>query len=214
MRIISVLAAVAAITAAPAFAETVDFEAGPFGGQAEGFSAVGHSNLKFFSANGNGLQTSNFGSQGDGNSLAVFSDADGNFLKGTFSGTTTSLALDFGNDDPNFTNPGDLATLTLFNGASLVSTVTVVLNRDDIMNQTISYSGSAFDNFSFAYTDAAGSPFTGGGGVNTGLIEIVDNITYGAVGGTIPEPASWAMMIAGFGLVGGALRRRATLVAA
>jgi PEP-CTERM motif len=25
---------------------------------------------------------------------------------------------------------------------------------------------------------------------------------------TVPEPASWAMMIAGFGLVGGAMRRR------
>ncbi|HPU14531.1 MAG TPA: PEPxxWA-CTERM sorting domain-containing protein [Polymorphobacter sp.] len=26
--------------------------------------------------------------------------------------------------------------------------------------------------------------------------------------GAVPEPASWAMMLAGFGLVGGALRRR------
>nr|WP_243445723.1 PEPxxWA-CTERM sorting domain-containing protein [Polymorphobacter arshaanensis] len=26
--------------------------------------------------------------------------------------------------------------------------------------------------------------------------------------GAVPEPASWAMMVAGFGLVGGALRRR------
>lgn len=28
------------------------------------------------------------------------------------------------------------------------------------------------------------------------------------IGGVVPEPATWAMMIAGFGLVGGALRRR------
>lgn len=34
--------------------------------------------------------------------------------------------------------------------------------------------------------------------------EIVWNIAYGAV----PEPASWALMIGGIGLVGGALRRR------
>jgi hypothetical protein len=26
----------------------------------------------------------------------------------------------------------------------------------------------------------------------------------------VPEPASWAMMIAGFGLVGGSMRRRST----
>jgi hypothetical protein len=30
--------------------------------------------------------------------------------------------------------------------------------------------------------------------------------------GAVPEPASWALMIAGFGLVGGAMRRRATKV--
>ncbi len=32
--------------------------------------------------------------------------------------------------------------------------------------------------------------------------------TYDGVGGAVPEPASWAMMIAGVGLAGGALRRR------
>jgi hypothetical protein len=35
-----------------------------------------------------------------------------------------------------------------------------------------------------------------------------------AVGAVVPEPASWAMMIAGCGLVGGALRRRATIATA
>jgi hypothetical protein len=31
--------------------------------------------------------------------------------------------------------------------------------------------------------------------------------------GSVPEPASWAMMIAGFGLIGGAMRRRAAATA-
>jgi hypothetical protein len=31
--------------------------------------------------------------------------------------------------------------------------------------------------------------------------------------GTVPEPASWALMIVGFGLVGGAMRRRVALTA-
>jgi hypothetical protein len=33
-------------------------------------------------------------------------------------------------------------------------------------------------------------------------------------GGTVPEPASWALMITGFGMIGAALRRRAAVVAA
>ena len=33
-----------------------------------------------------------------------------------------------------------------------------------------------------------------------------------AVDGAIPEPASWAMMIAGFGMVGGAMRRKKALI--
>ena len=30
-----------------------------------------------------------------------------------------------------------------------------------------------------------------------------------SVAGTVPEPASWALMVSGFGLVGASLRRRA-----
>ncbi|WP_426167566.1 PEPxxWA-CTERM sorting domain-containing protein [Sandarakinorhabdus sp. DWP1-3-1] len=36
----------------------------------------------------------------------------------------------------------------------------------------------------------------------------------GLAGAAVPEPASWAMLIAGFGLVGAAMRRRRTTVAA
>lgn len=52
-----------------------------------------------------------------------------------------------------------------------------------------------------------------GGGAN---FVAYDNITFGSEtpGGGIPEPASWAMLIAGFGLVGAAQRRRSGAVAA
>ena len=47
---------------------------------------------------------------------------------------------------------------------------------------------------------------TNGGTLNTGI----DNLLCGAVcGGAVPEPASWAMMLLGFGVMGGAMRRRA-----
>ena len=52
---------------------------------------------------------------------------------------------------------------------------------------------------SFTYAYVVGNSLEDAGG-NTG-------------GGAVPEPATWAMMIAGFGLVGGAMRRRSTKVA-
>jgi hypothetical protein len=38
-------------------------------------------------------------------------------------------------------------------------------------------------------------------------------LSYATVAGAVPEPASWALMIAGFGLVGAAMRRRSVRVA-
>lgn len=48
---------------------------------------------------------------------------------------------------------------------------------------------------------------------------VFDDITFGSAvpgpdtGGGVPEPATWAMMIAGFGMAGAALRRRRALAA-
>jgi hypothetical protein len=44
---------------------------------------------------------------------------------------------------------------------------------------------------------------------NPGFYFVADRM---AVGGAVPEPASWALMIAGFGLVGSAMRRRVAKV--
>jgi Concanavalin A-like lectin/glucanases superfamily/PEP-CTERM motif len=41
--------------------------------------------------------------------------------------------------------------------------------------------------------------------------EISDILPPGPVTPAVPEPASWALLIAGFGLVGGAMRRRSTV---
>jgi len=40
-----------------------------------------------------------------------------------------------------------------------------------------------------------------------------DAVLYSTGGGTVPEPATWAMLIAGFGLTGAAMRRRREAVA-
>ena len=48
--------------------------------------------------------------------------------------------------------------------------------------------------------------FAGRGGDNVNIGPILDNVLV--TQGAIPEPASWALLIAGFGLVGAAQRRR------
>jgi hypothetical protein len=43
-----------------------------------------------------------------------------------------------------------------------------------------------------------------------GLVAFVDDVSYSV--GAVPEPATWALMIGGFGLVGAAARRRKAIV--
>jgi hypothetical protein len=63
----------------------------------------------------------------------------------------------------------------------------------------------------------APTPVTGFGAVNqafvtdkgTAYINTATNLTFSAsLAGAVPEPATWAMMIGGIGMVGGAMRRR------
>lgn len=82
--------------------------------------------------------------------------------------STRFLSLAFGNDDPAFTSEGDRAVLTLYVNHRRVGRVWVLLNRDDIMNQRITYQGHRFNRAVFRYDVSSG-----------GLIEIVDNIRVG-----------------------------------
>lgn len=183
--------------AAPAMAQVVDFEATPNGAITDGTNIGG---IVWTSNNGTGLQVLNLFESNNTNGLVAFTDFNNNFIKGAIAGGASAISMDFGNDQLGFAAVGDLATLSVFQGATLVNTVTVGLNLDDMMNQTIGYSGS-FDNFSFAYTNS------GGGLIN--LIEVIDNVRFTA-GAAVPEPATWAMMLLGFGLVGAAMRRKPT----
>jgi hypothetical protein len=100
-------------------------------------------------------------------------------------------------------NQSGTTSLDVLIGSQLT---TFILNIDGtgtfqkpFATQTISYfATSALTTISFIESV--------GGGANDPMI---DGVIFDlARGGTVPEPASWALMIAGIGLAGGGLRRR------
>lgn len=186
-------------THASAAPVTVDFNALSPGFYANGtvIDGVGFANTgasaAFYIADygvssmGNGLETYDPGTPGQGGLLM------------SFAGSMKSLSLVFGNDDPDYTSPGALAVLVLSLAGNSVATAVVTMNRDDAANQTIAYSGVAFDTALFYMADANGVSLQN-------FSEVVDNVTYSAAQ-EVPEPSTLA--IASLGLfAAGAMRRR------
>ena len=91
---------------------------------------------------------------------------------------------------------------------ALSSTVSVTLSFLDGTSQAFSFTNFANSNFNTidfsALADITG--FTASSNDNLGVT--YDDLRFTA---DVPEPATWAMMIGGLGLIGGAARRRAAL---
>ena len=74
--------------------------------------------------------------------------------------------------------------------------------------------GKSITNRRVTYLAGNGEAITGLRFISNGIAFELDDVAgvagtgSGSGGGTVPEPASWAMMVAGFGLVGFATRRR------
>jgi PEP-CTERM motif-containing protein len=187
-------------------AAIIDFTADTAGAKANGYTPVGHPGVHLSDTVGSGLDIEDFGVQSHGQAIQVLDDTDGSILDIAFDFQLSSLSLDFGNDDPLFSILGDRAVLSAFQGAVAVGQTWLAMNRNDVMDQTISFSGVLFDHVTFAYTNSSFSPFTGGPGTNTGLIEVVDNIRYEPANAPVPEPGS--LLLLGAGLAGLRYSRR------
>lgn len=104
-------------------------------------------------------------------------------------------------------------TVNIYNGTTLLYTKTLPLVALDASygGNPSSEGANPFQSYAF-FNISSTTPFTsivltqGPGGASFEF----DNLTIG----TVPEPASWALMIAGFAMVGFSMRRRATKVVA
>lgn len=167
----------------------INFETDTAGVKSNGFTSNSSPVVHFSDSNGQGLSIGNYGYQGDGLSLSVSSDYDDSWLIMDFDIFADSLSIAFGNDDDGYSYPGDLAILTLFNGVNQVGVVSTAMNRNDIMDQVLSFSGTPFNRATFYY-DVNPS---------VGLIEIVDNVEF-TEAAPVPEPSTYLLFL--FGMLG------------
>jgi choice-of-anchor C domain-containing protein len=101
------------------------------------------------------------------------------------------------------------------NGGPTLKSLDVTVNGLDLVNYTFDTTGFSTSNmgwesksYSFVATSTSSTlAFTSNNGLASG--PALDNVAV-----AVPEAATWAMMIAGFGLVGAASRRRRSAVAA
>lgn len=114
--------------------------------------------------------------------LGIFPD-----LTFTFTSSVTDAAFEL------VTNPG-ISMINIFLGGNLVDTA--MLPTDLAAGSYYGYTGGLFDSVQIL------AP------VNNALL--IDNIQFNAAAadvGAVPEPATWALMIVGFGMIGATLRR-------
>ena len=119
------------------------------------------------------------------------------------------------------TGPDLINLLLSVDGGAFTTLATLNQPGTSDLNSTINFLPVTGTNFQFRFaaasqTSANGGTIAGGGtfrvGNYQGSTPVSLNGSVSPLAAAVPEPASWAMMIGGFSLVGGAMRRRKSLV--
>jgi hypothetical protein len=160
-----------------------------------------------------GLQFATLNPTAPQNTLTV-AIRKGASLTGTVLASRTFLPANVGRFDPKVFTHLDFTGVTLVLGA--MYTITVVNNGAGARNGIVfgpnllnppfgtEFGPDAYPDGELLFTGSLG-----GCGINPPSCDLNFKVETFA----IPEPATWAMLIAGFGMVGGALRRRAARLA-
>ena len=152
-----------------------------------------------------GAITSNLIAFDGGDLITVSFDVSGNQrLRGT---DNFNFAL-------NFTNPENIAAVTLVSGFQGSYGSNGVVSGFGTYNETITRA-RPYLNYVLSFVPRTAGSLRlrfGAAGANDARGPILDNV--GVASSVVPEPNSWAMLIAGFGLVGLAARRRRSVRAA
>jgi hypothetical protein len=131
-----------------------------------------------------------------GSGLAILSATDGNLDKFSFSVKDAKFTW-FDLDFMKFA-PSDIKVQVFVNDQSTAAQeFTISDNKYPVQGSATD--GDYFTKITFDFADYAGT-------LNSG-VEQVKQIGISGIS-PVPEPATWAMMIAGFGLVGASLRLR------
>lgn len=169
LRGLGFMALVLGVWGTTAAAVTITFTDETTGAKANGFTPLETPVVHFTDSMGADLSVADFAIQSHGNALRVGGD-DASALVIDFDIPVDSLSMGFGNDDPAYTMPSDEVVLRVFNDLVLAGESRVQMNRNDEMDQTISFPGAAFNRATVQYARAGGAP-------PINLIEIVDDIT-------------------------------------
>ena len=145
--------------------------------------------------------TGNFANEPSANTIMFFTDANNAILNAT-NGFDTGFSF--------FYTSSTAASVSVWSGFDgtgiLLGTINLVAQYADgcVGDPTGGYCN--FTNAGVAFSGIAHSINFGGTAGQTGY----DNITFGSAvaQGGVPEPASWALMLGGFGAIGGAMRSR------
>jgi hypothetical protein len=177
-------------------ATTIDFSSDFTGTFFDGFRSVDAPDVLFLPLVGRTLTVSGLSGAP---APALVSFAGGVLIE--FDNIADSLAMDFGNDElGSLGSLGDLAVLQVYLDGNLVGTSSLAMNFNDLIDQTISIAGVAFDSAIIDYTTPAGDPIQ--------LARLIDNIVFDVA--VVPIPASvWLFGSGLLGLVGMARRKKA-----